>query len=421
MNSKASNQYDAVVVGGGPAGASAAAVLARHGRSVAVLEKEPFPRYHVGESLLPFCYFSLERIGMIDKLNQSDFIKKYSVQFATADGRISAPFYFKKHLDDHPASQTWQVERSDFDRMMLDNARERGADVFLEHTVKSFIKNGETFCGVVANNTDGEAIELEAKVTIDGTGRDAFAVTKNGWRVRDPKLNKVAIWTYYEGAIRDEGIDEGATTVCYLPNQAWFWFIPLRNNRVSIGLVADREYIYRDGRDPGEIISREIQNNKWMADHLAPAKQVGEYWVTGDFSYRSKYCAADGLVLTGDAFAFLDPVFSSGVFLALLGGVACGDAVHQALENSDVSAQAFDEYGESVILNLEAMRKIVYAFYDPNFSFKSMLMKYPETRPALTDCLIGNTARNFDELFKAMNEFAELPEPLPHGRIKAAV
>jgi flavin-dependent dehydrogenase len=411
---------DVAVIGGGPAGSTAAAILARHGRRVVLFEKERFPRYHIGESLLPFCYFTLDRLGMVSKLNAAGFVKKYSVQFASRDGRISTPFYFDQHLDSHPASQTWQVERADFDRLLLENARDSGAQVCMNHQVRDLIaENGRTV-GVRVADEPGAPREVRAAVTIDATGRDALAITKNQWRVRDPYLNKVAVWTYFEGAVRDPGRDEGATTVAYLADNGWFWYIPLRNDRVSVGLVAEREYVYRDTRDPAAIVAREIQNNEWVRSHLAPARQTGEYRVTGEFSYRSKHCAADGLVLTGDALAFLDPVFSSGVFLALVGGERCADAVHAALEAGDTSAARFAPYGEDLIRDIESMRKLVYAFYDPRFNFRAMFTKYPEMKSLATDCLIGNLSRDFGPLFAAMAEFANLPEPLAHGRAQGS-
>jgi flavin-dependent dehydrogenase len=237
---------------------------------------------------------------------------------------------------------------------------------------------------------------------------------------RDPKLKKIAIWTYFKGAMRDPGLDEGATTVAYLPNKGWFWYIPLSGDMVSVGIVAEHDYLF-DGstKDLAEIFNREVKNNRWIEEHLSQGEQEGEYRVTGEFSYRNKFCAIDGLVLAGDALGFLDPVFSSGVFLALKSGVMLADAADLALKKGDLSAATFEQYGKSMRDSIETMRKIVYAFYDEGFSFKDLVMKGDDMRSDLTDCLVGNVDDNdFSSLFTAMSKLAELPEPIEHGLAK---
>lgn len=409
--------FDAVILGGGPAGATAAGLLAQHGRRCVVLEREQFPRYHIGESLLPYCWHTLDRLGMVDKLNATAFVKKYSVQFASVSGRMSEPFHFDEHLNGHPSGQSWQVVRSEFDRMMLDNARQLGAEVRLGANAKTLVEEDGRYVGV-AYEQGGQRHELRAPITIDCTGRNAFTIAKLGWRKRDPQLSKISIWTYYKGGIRGEARDEGATTVAFLPGQGWFWHIPLQDDVISLGVVAERDYLYRDPavRELGDIFAREVGENGWIKKVMQPAKQFGEYWITGDFSYRSEYSAADGLVLAGDAFAFLDPVFSSGVFLALTSGAMVADAVHEALEANDPSAARFARYSDELCDAIEAMRKLVYAFYDENFRFGKLLKKHPHVHGDLTDCLIGHLFKDFTELFNRVGEFAELPEPLPHGR-----
>jgi flavin-dependent dehydrogenase len=407
--------YDSIIVGGGPAGSTTAAVLAMKGRRVLLLEKEKFPRYHIGESLIPHCYFTLERLGLIEKMKASHFPKKYSVQFVTPAGKLSQPFYFTQHRD-HPAMQTWQVVREEFDQMLLDNARAAGAEVREEMTVKEAIRENGAVVGVRGANCAGQAFEFRAPVTIDASGRDGFTQVPSGWRVRDPMLNKIAIWTYFKGAVRDPGMDEGATTVAYVPDKGWFWYIPWPNDMVSVGIVAEANYLYRDTRDLAEIFCREIGNNVWIKKHLAPGKVVAPYRVTAEFSFRAKHCAENGLVLAGDAFAFLDPVFSSGVFLALKSGEMAADAVDAALTAGDYSAGQFAEYGRQLCYGIESMRKLVYAFYDQNFSFKDVIMKHPHLRGRLTDCLIGDLFTDFDELFGAVAEFAKVPAPLAHGK-----
>jgi len=412
-------QYDAIIIGGGPAGTTSATLLAEKGHRVLLVEKTTFPRYHVGESLMPFCWFTLNRLGVIDRMNEIGFTRKHSVQFATTDGKISAPFYFFQHFD-HPAATTWQVERKDFDLMLLENARSKGVEVRENTTALDFLKDGDRITGIRARTGDEETFEVTAPITLDCTGRDALYQRKHSSRHRDPMLNKVSIWTLYQDAKRDPGLEEGATTIAYLPEGGWFWNIPLRNGVVSSGIVAERDYLYKPGqtRDPAEIYAREIENNAWVKEHLSVGKQFGEYWVTGEYSYRAEHCANDGLVLVGDAFAFLDPVFSSGVFLALKSGEMAADAAHAALEKGDTSASAFAQYGEDLCGHIETMRRIVYAFYDKDFSFAKLIRKYPDLRPKLTDVLIGNVeGQDYTDLARAIAEFATLPEPLDYGRV----
>ena len=410
--------YDAIVIGGGPAGSTAGALLAEKGWDVLVLEKDKFPRYHVGESLMPFCYFTFERLGVIHKIKEMAWTEKHSVQFVCRKGKVSTPFYFFQHKD-HPSSTTWQVKRADFDLMLLDNAREKGASVLEETAVTEFLTNesgGVT--GVKAETKAGESLEFNARIVLDGSGRDALFLSKTGSRKRDPELKKIAIWTLFKGAKRDPGLDEGSTTVAYLDGKGWFWNIPMANDIVSSGIVAERDYLYRDSRDPKEIFEREIKNNPWIEDHLSPGEQFGEYWVTGEYSYRGEHCATDGLVLIGDAFAFLDPVFSSGVFLALKSAELAADAADVALKREGpIVASNFESYGEQLCSAMEIMRQVVYAFYDERFSFADLIKTNMHLRGTLTDCLIGDLlGRDYSELLEAMKDFAKLPEPLSHGR-----
>jgi len=395
--------------------------LAEKGKDVLIVEKEKFPRYHVGESLMPFCYFPLERLGLVDTLMESANPRKYCVQFVRQDGFLSQPFYFFQHFD-HPSSTTWQVWRSDFDKMILDKARENGASVMEETKAKNLIKSGDRVEGIKVESKEMGLLELRAPIVVDASGRDCFAAHKQNWMVRDPELKKIALWTYFKGAKRDPGLDEGATTVAYLPNKGWFWYIPLSGDMVSVGIVAERDYLFNGTtKNHEEIFRREIQNNEWIKDHLAEAEQTGEYRITGEYSYRNRYCASEGLVLAGDAFGFLDPVFSSGVFLALKSGVILADEIDLALENGDLSVKSFDGYAQKMQSSIETMRKIVYAFYDKDFSFGDLAKRGDHLRAALTDCLIGNVDNNeFRELFDAMSDLADLPKPVEHGLTTAS-
>ncbi len=408
--------YDAIIIGGGPAGASTASILGESGHRVLVLEREKFPRYHVGESLIPFTFGPLERLGMIPKMRSSCFTKKYSVSFVQPDGHRSQPFYFFNRYDRETVAQTWQVTRADFDLMLLDHARERGVEVREETSVQTLLTEDGRVVGVESVDKAGNVSRDYARITVDATGKEAFASKQRGWRVNDPYLNKIAIWTYYKGSKRGEGIDEGATTVAFVPEKGWFWHIPLQNDMVSVGVVAEGKYLTRGGvKEPRAMFEREVGENLWIKDRLSTGECTGEFWVTSEYSRHSRYCASPGLLLVGDAFAFLDPVFSSGVMLALKSGVLAGDAIHEGLLAGDLSPARFASYGAQIREGVENMRKLVYAFYNVNFSFKDVVMRYPEAGDLITDCLSGDLNRDYSKLWNWISEFAPLPETLPYG------
>lgn len=412
-----SENYDAILIGGGPAGSCASAILAEYGHRVLVIEREKFPRYHIGESLIPFTFQPLERIGMIPKMRQSHFVKKYSVTFVQPDGKRSQPFYFFNRYDRNTVAQTWQVLRSEFDQMMLDNAREKGAEVRENTNVNRLLMEDGKVVGVEATDrTTGRTYEVRAPITLDCSGKEAFTSNRLGWRMRDPFLNKIAVWTYYKGSKRGEGIDEGATTVAYVPDKGWFWHIPQHDDMVSIGIVAEGKYLTRDGvKDPKEIFNREIEENNWVKTHLAVGESTGEYFLTSEYSRHSRHCAGPGLLMVGDAFAFLDPVFSSGVMLALKSGHLAGEAVHEGLVAGDLSPARFAEYGRTIRAGVENMRKLVYAFYDPNFSFREVIKAHPEAGGLITDCLSGDVNKDFTQLWDWVREFVPLPDDLSYG------
>jgi flavin-dependent dehydrogenase len=393
-------QYDAIVIGGGPSGSTAGALLAEQGHRVLLLEREPFPRYHIGESLIPYTWFTLNRLGVVDWLRQSACPKKYSVQFVSITGRVSQPFYFFQTIK-HECAQTWQVWRGEFDQMLLDNAVKKGVDVRHHVSVRDVLMDGDRVVGVRADTKDAaKGEEIRAKVVVDASGRDSLLSRKFGWKDRDADLNKVAVWTYFEGAKRDPGLDEGATTVAYIPQKGWFWYIPMQGNVVSVGVVAEPSYLYRDTRDPEAIFHREAAACTWIQERISVGTQVKPARATGEYSYHSKR-------IGGDAFAFLDPLFSTGVFLGLKSGEMAADAIHAALSTGDgtVSAAHFEEYYASQRRAVMSFRHLVRAFYDLSFSFREFLQVYPHLNSLIVDTLVGNVFTDLTPLFAALEEY----------------
>ncbi len=404
--------YDAIVIGGGPAGATTATVLAQHGRRVLLLERESFPRFHIGESLMPYTWFSFERLGVLDWLKRSGSPRKHSVQFVSTSGNVSQPFYFFETIK-HDCASTWQILRSDFDTMMLENAAAKGAEVRQGVAVRDVLMEGDRVIGVQADGADGKLEKHLASVVVDATGRDTLLAGRLGCKRRDPDLTKIAIFTYFTGALRDPGLDEGATTVAYIPEKGWFWYIPLVNDMVSVGVVADHDYLYRGTRDPEMIFQREAKGCRWIRDHLAQGTRLNSMRVTGEFSYRATTAAGDGFCLVGDAFSFLDPVFSSGVFLALKSGELAADAIHVGLDGGDITASTFDGYTREVCRTLDSFRQIVMAFYDRTFSFGAFLGAHPDLQPLLVDALVGNVSDGLQPLLDALGAFMKRTDRRP--------
>ena len=411
--------YDVIVIGGGPGGSTTAALVAEKGRRVLLLERDKHPEFKIGESLMPATYWTFERLGVLEKLKNSHFPKKYSVQFYSGSGKASAPFYFYRN-DPHESSMTWQVLRSEFDQMLLENAQEKRAEVERGVSVHEVLFDGEKAVGVRARLADGRMEKFSAKVVVDSTGQSALISRKLKINTTETKLKKASIFTHFESGLRDEGIDEGATLILHTENKdSWFWYIPLPYDRVSVGVVGDLGYLLQDRRGGDGTLSRqtifdeELTKCPALQPRLVDAKQLFPVKVTKDFSYRANSIAGDGWVLVGDAFGFLDPVYSSGLFLALKSGEMAADTINEALEKEDFSAAQLGRFGTEFVAGMEAIRKLVYAFYTKDFSFASFLKRFPECQQGIVDILSGNVYRtDVTGIFGPMAEMCRLPEDM---------
>lgn len=408
-------RYDVIVIGGGPGGCATATMVAQGGRSVLLLEREAFPRFIIGESLMPAAYDTLERLGVLETMRCSHFPQKHSVQFFSRSGRASVPFYFSE-TQPGPSAQTWQVERAEFDAMLFDNAREQGVEGHQRARVADVLFDGDRAIGVRARFADGSERTIEAGVVVDATGQSALLAKRLGLKQGDPNLMQSAFFGRYRGARRDSGRDEGATLILYTAApRTWFWYIPLPNDIVSVGVVGpiDRMVKGRQGR-PQQVFDEEAAMCPAVLERIDGAKQVGEIRVLKDFSYSSRRIAGDGWVLVGDAAGFLDPIYSSGVFLALKGGEFAADSILAAFAADDLSAAQLGRHGERYNSGVEAFRKLVYAYYSERFNFVEFLRAYPERRDDLVNLLIGNVfTKDVSMLLESMDAFCELPDYEP--------
>jgi flavin-dependent dehydrogenase len=411
-----------VVIGGGPAGSTVSTLLAQQGVSVELFVRERFPRFHIGESLIPETYWVLKRLNMLPKMQASHFVRKHSVQFVNATGKLSAPFYFWDNKP-HECSQTWQVVRSEFDRMMLDNAREHGVVVHEAIRVVDVLFDGDRAAGITVQDESGKRRDVRAKVVVDASGQAGLIQNRLRLRIWDPVLNKGAIWTYWQGAYRDTGRDEGATMVLQTANRkGWFWYIPQHDNIVSVGVVAPFDDLFKNRGSYEKTYQEEVERCPAASERVAPGTRVTGYFATKDYSYRATRVSGDGWVMVGDAWGFLDPLYSSGVLLALRSGEMAADAIVEGLANGDTSAAQLGKWGALFNQGVDRMRRLVCEYYD-GFSFGTFVRRYPELRGTVTDLLIGDLFTDrVDKVWQPMESlYAPGKRPIPSWNAGAPV
>lgn len=385
----ANRSYDCLVIGAGPGGSTAAAIVAEQGHSTLLIERDKMPRFHVGESLMPETYWVFERLGILKEMDRVGFTRKHGVQFVSSSGKETKPFVFADH-DDRPCNQTWHVERSKFDQLLYETAFNRGATCSDETRVVDIDIRKKSPHRVTIQTAAGKQHDITTKVIIDASGQSAMLANRLQLKEYYPDLRKAAIWGYFDGAIRAGGGNPEVTCILHTEKKdAWFWYIPLGDGTVSIGLVGDNDFLLKRGGSPQNTFETEVKNCPGVRRRLVDAKLNGKFHVAKEFSYSVKEQAGEGWVLVGDAGGFIDPIYSSGVFLALKSGLMAGEAVAEGLHTGDTSPKQLGRWTREYDEGVKWIRKLVRVFYTKEFSFGSFMKSFPEHGQNVTNLLIG--------------------------------
>ena len=386
--------YDAVIIGGGPAGSTVATQLARAGRRVVVYEKEKFPRFHVGESLLPFSLPIFQKLGVAEKIEAAGFQKKYGAFFWNETTGGTRPVVFSCGIDDrHPLA--YQVKRADFDQLLLEHSASCGAEVRDEIAVEEVLFEAGRAVGVRVRPKRGEAMEVRARVVVDASGQSGILSRQIGNRRFDPKLKRAALFAHYEGVSRPEGRAAG-DILLPIDDGVWYWIIPFSDGSSSVGAVFEPELGRAEAGESLEArFERLIARSARMPPLLAGGRRTSKVFGISDYATMSDRLRGDGWVLVGDAASFLDPVFSTGVFLAMAMGVRAAGAIDRALgARGEVRSRDLARYERESRRLVQRFRRFVYNFYDPVF-FEAFCAKDPldPMRAAVTTVLAGGVEK----------------------------
>ncbi|MGK3999767.1 NAD(P)/FAD-dependent oxidoreductase [Sorangium sp. So ce1024] len=421
------DRWDAIILGGGPGGSTLAASLARLGRRALVLERERFPRFHIGESLLPRSREVFERLGLDDKLD-ARFLRKYGARFLCSSTGRTRTYSFADAFD--PRFEfAYQVQRDAFDELLLRHAAELGAEVRESWEAVEVLFEGSRAVGVRARPSApsgdaapedaaarrdagdvrrdagdvrrdagdvrrdaGDMVELRAPVIVDATGRDTLLASRMRRKAQVAELDKTALFSHYEGVVREEGIHQGNIQVVIFEH-GWFWFIPFRGALTSVGAVVSSSWIRgrRKGESLDDLFDRTVAESGWARELLANAHRTRPVGALADFSYRIDQLAGDGWLFVGDAGGFLDPLFSTGAHLAIKGADLAATAIHRALHAGDTSRAAFAGYEAEVRYAVDLFLGVVQGFYKGHF--RETLFEpnqRPTMRKLITSMLAGD-------------------------------
>ena len=365
-----SQDCDVLILGGGPGGSTLASSLALKNRRSIVLERERFPRFHIGESLLPCSSEVFRKIGILDKLEQR-YLWKYGARFLDSTTRRVATYTFAEAFNTK-ADHAYQVPRADFDHVLLEHAKQLGADVRERWEATEVIFEGDRAVGVRARDLakPDQIVELRAPVVADATGRDTLLASRLRRKAKIARLDKSAFYTHYRNTFREDAESEGNIQIVVWEH-GWFWFIPFRGDVTSVGAVASADWIREQrktgAKEPVDFFERAVADSSWAREFLVGAERLRPVGSLADFSYRIDQLTGDGWLFVGDSAGFLDPLFSSGAHLAIKSADLAAAAIDEALARGDTSRTAFVEYERAVRYAVDLFLGVVQAFYRGEF------------------------------------------------------
>lgn len=367
---------DVLVIGGGPAGSTMSTLLANRGHRVMVFERAKFPREHVGESLLPYCYGILDELGVLEQM-KDQMVRKPGVRFVDVDGRHHTTWCFGHVIKDE-SYLSFHVRRDRFDDLLLRNAEVHGVTVFEETRVTAVDLDGpDGLVAVTATGPDGTERTYSGKYVVDASGRDTFIANRMGWKKAHDELDRVATSTHWEDVRFNGGLDEGLLQVVYLGGEkkGWIWVIPIGANRVSVGVVVNNDYFKAQrkvlkaaGSEDWKLdfYLQELQSSPFLGEVIETGHMVAEPVVNGDYSYKSDTKYGSNFALVGDAHTFIDPIFASGIYLSMNSAKLVAEALDEGLEVSpEAGLKGLDAAYESIAGAYGLVEKAIRLFYDP--------------------------------------------------------
>ena len=417
---KAPSIYDAIIIGGGPGGSTTGAFLARTGQRVLLLEREVFPRFHIGESLLPFGNDVLKESGAWPKIETAGFQPKYGAEFFVGNGSRWQRFWFARGLV--PGyGQTFQVERAKFDHVLLDHAASCGCEVRQGCAAKDVKRDGNEWR---VSLPDGE---VSGRWLVDASGRDAFLGRILGLVKKPMNLTKrIAVYAHFKGVYRNPGDAEGHITIVRIED-GWFWLIPLAGGKMSVGMVRTLDDLKRFGGTVEEWFAKTVASSSELTRRMSGAEPLGPFYKTSDYSYHHEQLATDRAVLVGDAAGFIDPIFSSGVHIATKSAQLAAQLIRRADETRrGLTASEQRRYSRAVHRYMDVYREMILMYYD-NRSFEVLM--HPRGRfgmvPAVNSILAGNFHRTFNvwwrvrlfHLVCAIHRRVPIVPPLDYSKI----